>query len=154
MKLLRFTYQHALHAGVLENGRVVPMQEINARRGLNVPNDLLKIIEQNSVDQLRDLGDGFESVPVTEIKPLLPYDVPPKIWCIGLNYHSHADGHQRRAAGGTRQFHEAGILHVPARRRDRAAAARILRRRGCRRRTRRGHRHDLPLCSRARASTK
>jgi len=25
------------------------------------------------------------------VTPLLPYDVPPKIWCIGLNYKSHAE---------------------------------------------------------------
>src|ERR1035438_320126 len=90
MKLLRFTHKHVLHAGILQDGRVIPMQEINARCGLKVPDDLLGIIEQNSVVQLRDIGDGFESIPLTEIKPMLPYDVPPKIWCIGLNYKSHA----------------------------------------------------------------
>ena len=25
------------------------------------------------------------------MEPQLPYDVPPKIWCIGLNYRSHAE---------------------------------------------------------------
>ena len=29
--------------------------------------------------------------PPTEVTPLLPYPVPPKIWCIGLNYKSHAE---------------------------------------------------------------
>jgi 2-keto-4-pentenoate hydratase/2-oxohepta-3-ene-1,7-dioic acid hydratase in catechol pathway len=91
MKLLRFTYKHALHAGIVRDGRVIPMQEINARRGLKIPDSLLEIIEQNSVAQLRDLGDGLESIPLNEVKPMLPYDVPPKIWCIGLNYKSHAE---------------------------------------------------------------
>ena len=91
MKLLRFTYKHALHAGFVRDGRVIPMQEINARRGLKIPDSLLEIIEQNSVAQLRDLGDGLESIPLNEVKPMLPYDVPPKIWCIGLNYKSHAE---------------------------------------------------------------
>jgi 2-keto-4-pentenoate hydratase/2-oxohepta-3-ene-1,7-dioic acid hydratase in catechol pathway len=91
MKLLRFTYKHALHAGIVRDGRVIPMQEINARRGLKIPDSLLEIIEQNSVAQLRDLGDGLQSIPLNEVKPMLPYDVPPKIWCIGLNYKSHAE---------------------------------------------------------------
>jgi 2-keto-4-pentenoate hydratase/2-oxohepta-3-ene-1,7-dioic acid hydratase in catechol pathway len=30
-------------------------------------------------------------VPVAEVTPELPYEVPPKIWCIGLNYKSHAE---------------------------------------------------------------
>jgi len=91
MKLLRFTHKHALHVGVLEDNRVIPIQEINARRGLKVPDDLLRIIEQNSIVQLREIGNGFESIPLQDVKPMLPYDVPPKIWCIGLNYKSHAE---------------------------------------------------------------
>ena len=70
---------------------MIPVQEINARRGLKLPDDLLRIIEQNLIEQLRDIGDGMESIPLTEVKPMLPYDVPPKIWCIGLNYKSHAE---------------------------------------------------------------
>jgi hypothetical protein len=77
MKLLRFTHKHALHVGVLEDNRVIPIQEINARRGLKVPDDLLRIIEQNSIVQLRDIGNGFESIPLQDVKPMLPYDVPP-----------------------------------------------------------------------------
>src|SRR5256885_3339116 len=30
-------------------------------------------------------------LPLSEITPRLPYPVPPKIWCIGLNYRSHAE---------------------------------------------------------------
>jgi 2-keto-4-pentenoate hydratase/2-oxohepta-3-ene-1,7-dioic acid hydratase in catechol pathway len=37
------------------------------------------------------LPDGIETIPFSEVTPLLPYDVPPKIWCIGLNYKSHAE---------------------------------------------------------------
>jgi 2-keto-4-pentenoate hydratase/2-oxohepta-3-ene-1,7-dioic acid hydratase in catechol pathway len=91
MKLLRFTHKHALHVGILKDESVISIQEINARRGLQVPDDLLGIIEQNAVEQLRDIGDGIESIPLNEVKPMLPYDVPPKIWCIGLNYKSHAE---------------------------------------------------------------
>src|ERR1700754_3051193 len=31
------------------------------------------------------------SIPLSAVTPLLPYPVPPKIWCIGLNYKSHAE---------------------------------------------------------------
>ncbi|MBK7931108.1 MAG: fumarylacetoacetate hydrolase family protein [Bryobacterales bacterium] len=30
------------------------------------------------------------ALPFDTVQPLLPFPVPPKIWCIGLNYHSHA----------------------------------------------------------------
>ena len=90
MKLLRFTHANETHVGVLSDAGVVPVQEINARRGTQVRNNLLAIIEQNTLDPLRDLRN-LAAIPATEIKPLLPYDRPPKIWCIGLNYRSHAE---------------------------------------------------------------
>ena len=31
------------------------------------------------------------AIPVDCVRLLLPYDAPPKIWCIGLNYKSHAE---------------------------------------------------------------
>jgi 2-keto-4-pentenoate hydratase/2-oxohepta-3-ene-1,7-dioic acid hydratase in catechol pathway len=91
MKFLRFIHRHSHHVGVVHGGRVIPIAEINARRGLKIQNDLLHIIQHDSARQLKDLGDGLSSIPLTEVKPLLPYDTPPKIWCIGLNYRSHAE---------------------------------------------------------------
>jgi 2-keto-4-pentenoate hydratase/2-oxohepta-3-ene-1,7-dioic acid hydratase in catechol pathway len=90
MKLLRFTHANTTHVGVLSDLGVVPVQEINARRGTHVRDNLLAIIEQNTLEPLRDLRD-LPFIPLTEIQPLLPYDRPPKIWCIGLNYRSHAE---------------------------------------------------------------
>jgi 2-keto-4-pentenoate hydratase/2-oxohepta-3-ene-1,7-dioic acid hydratase in catechol pathway len=54
-----------------------------------VPDDLLGIIQSGDLEPLERL-DGMPAIPVTEVRPVLPYDVPPKIWCIGLNYKSHA----------------------------------------------------------------
>ena len=34
---------------------------------------------------------GLRLCPLAEVQPQLPYEVPPKIWCIGLNYRSHAE---------------------------------------------------------------
>jgi 2-keto-4-pentenoate hydratase/2-oxohepta-3-ene-1,7-dioic acid hydratase in catechol pathway len=91
MKFLRYTHHHHLHVGIIEGDRIIPIEAINARCGLKLANDLLDLIEHDCVPQLRSLPDGLESVPLVEVKPMLPYDVPPKIWCIGLNYKSHAE---------------------------------------------------------------
>jgi 2-keto-4-pentenoate hydratase/2-oxohepta-3-ene-1,7-dioic acid hydratase in catechol pathway len=89
LKLLRFVYRERVHAGVLANGGVVPVEEINARRGTRVADDLLEIIRSGAAAELADTR-GIEAIPLAGVAPRLPYDVPPKIWCIGLNYHSHA----------------------------------------------------------------
>ena len=90
MRLLRFKHANATHSGVLTDQGVVPVDEINARRGTRVPDDLLAVIEQNATEALADLR-GFAAIPLSEVRPVLPYDRPPKIWCIGLNYKSHAE---------------------------------------------------------------
>jgi 2-keto-4-pentenoate hydratase/2-oxohepta-3-ene-1,7-dioic acid hydratase in catechol pathway len=90
MKLIRFQHANEIHTGVLTAQGVVAVTEANSRRGTKVPNDLLSIIQQDCASQLNSL-DGVPAIPYTEVVPLLPYDTPPKIWCIGLNYRSHAD---------------------------------------------------------------
>ncbi|MBM3737453.1 MAG: fumarylacetoacetate hydrolase family protein [Acidobacteria bacterium] len=89
MKILRFVHQGAVHAGVLAEGGVVPVEEINARRGTHVPDSVLDIIRGGNVSALTDTA-GCAAIPLSEVTPVLPYQVPPKIWCIGLNYKSHA----------------------------------------------------------------
>jgi 2-keto-4-pentenoate hydratase/2-oxohepta-3-ene-1,7-dioic acid hydratase in catechol pathway len=91
MKLIRFTYKHAHHVGVVREDGIVSISAINAKRGWSIPEDLLRIIEQNAVERLRDMGRDYTPIPFSDVKPLLPYDAPPKIWCIGLNYKSHAE---------------------------------------------------------------
>src|SRR6476620_6555469 len=90
MKLIRFEYKGQKHAGVLTGAGVAAIPEINARRGTHIPDDLLSLIESGDLEPLRDL-DAVTTIPLTEVRPVLPYDVPPKIWCIGLNYKSHAE---------------------------------------------------------------
>src|SRR5258708_18212586 len=90
MKLIRFDYQNHLHAGVVTQKGIVPISAINAKRGLHIPEDLLAIIQDGGAGDIGAL-DGMETIPFGEVTPQLPYDVPPKIWCIGLNYHSHAE---------------------------------------------------------------
>jgi 2-keto-4-pentenoate hydratase/2-oxohepta-3-ene-1,7-dioic acid hydratase in catechol pathway len=88
MKLLTFLYQGKKHAGVLTPEGIAPIEEINAKYGTRVPNDLLEIV-RTGVDGIQTAG--VAAVPLAEVAPRLPYDVPPKIWCIGLNYLSHAE---------------------------------------------------------------
>lgn len=90
MKLLRFEYQGKPHAGVLTPEGIAPVEAINARLGTHVPDSVLEIIQTETAGQLR-VESGIELLPLSEVRPLLPYDVPPKIWCIGLNYKSHAE---------------------------------------------------------------
>lgn len=90
MKFLRFDYGHQLHAGVITPAGVAPIAAINAKYNLDVPNDLLAIIQTGAAEKLAGL-DAVETIPLDRVTPQLPYDVPPKIWCIGLNYRTHAD---------------------------------------------------------------
>ncbi len=88
MKLLTFTHNGQTHAGVLISDGVAPIEEINAMRGTRVPNDLLEIIRAGT-DEIDPAG--VATLPLDQVTPRLPYPVPPKIWCIGLNYLSHAE---------------------------------------------------------------
>lgn len=89
MQLLTFLHSGVRGAGVLCGGSVVPITEINARRGTAVPDDLLAIIRCGTVE-LAEAATGLPGIPLDAVEPQLPY-VPPKIWCIGLNYRSHAE---------------------------------------------------------------
>jgi len=90
MKFIRFRHAGEVSVGMITESGVQPIPEINAKHGLHVPNNLLQMIEQDSAGQLRGLPQ-VPAIPLAEVTPLLPYDVPPKIWCIGLNYKSHAE---------------------------------------------------------------
>lgn len=87
MKLLTFLFDGKEHAGVLAGGGVLPVEKINARHKTRIPDDLLQIIR----DQPEIPTADVEPLPLEKVVPRLPYAVPPKIWCIGLNYMSHAE---------------------------------------------------------------
>jgi 2-keto-4-pentenoate hydratase/2-oxohepta-3-ene-1,7-dioic acid hydratase in catechol pathway len=88
MRLMTFRYAGQDHAGVLTSEGVAPVLEINSKHSLRIPNSLLEIIQED----IREIPvAGVRPLPLSEIEPRLPYAVPPKIWCIGLNYKSHAE---------------------------------------------------------------
>jgi 2-keto-4-pentenoate hydratase/2-oxohepta-3-ene-1,7-dioic acid hydratase in catechol pathway len=76
--------------GVLTDRGIASIEAINAKHNLKIPDDLLAIIQTGAMPPAPDLT-GVETIPFEQVTPLLPYDVPPKIWCIGLNYKSHAE---------------------------------------------------------------
>src|SRR3974377_379147 len=90
MRFITFDDRGEHHCGVVTGHGVAPVSEINARLGTRAPDDLLEIIQTGADMQLRGF-EGVDSIPWDEITPQLPYPVPPKIWCIGLNYRTHAD---------------------------------------------------------------
>jgi 2-keto-4-pentenoate hydratase/2-oxohepta-3-ene-1,7-dioic acid hydratase in catechol pathway len=90
MKFIRFRFDGAIHAGLVTGSGVVPVEEINAKLGTRVPGDLLTIIQSGTAPALAGYS-GNGAIPLDQVIPLLPYEVPPKIWCIGLNYKSHAE---------------------------------------------------------------
>ena len=90
MKFIRFHAGDGVpHAGVVTEHGIAPVERINSIRGTRFPDDLLSIIQANAA-KLCDVR-GVETIPFDRVTPLLPYPVPPKIWCIGLNYRSHAE---------------------------------------------------------------
>ena len=88
MRLMTFRYAGQDHAGVLTPDGLAPVLEINAKHDLRIPNSLLEIVQQ----EIREIPvRKVRPIPLTDIEPRLPYAIPPKIWCIGLNYKSHAE---------------------------------------------------------------
>jgi 2-keto-4-pentenoate hydratase/2-oxohepta-3-ene-1,7-dioic acid hydratase in catechol pathway len=92
MKLCTFEYQGSLAAGILREAAILPIAEVNARAGTHLPTELLNLIEADAIDELREAAAAAEAeLPLSEVRLRLPYPAPPKIWCIGLNYKSHAE---------------------------------------------------------------
>jgi len=76
MKLMRFFHEGHLRTGVVRGSKVAA-----------IDSDLLAIIQSGTLPEEPD----EEGISLADVTPHLPYDVPPKIWCIGLNYKSHAE---------------------------------------------------------------
>jgi len=92
MRLMTFRHSgprgSEVHAGVLTGEGIASIPEINVKHGLRLPDSVLGIIQAD----IRTIPvDGVRPVSLADVEPRLPYNVPPKIWCIGLNYLTHAD---------------------------------------------------------------
>lgn len=92
MKLCTFEHAGAREAGILRNGGILPVSQVNAKRGANFPTDLLALIASGSREALDVLSRGLSAeIPLEEAELRIPYSRPGKVWCIGLNYKSHAE---------------------------------------------------------------
>jgi 2-keto-4-pentenoate hydratase/2-oxohepta-3-ene-1,7-dioic acid hydratase in catechol pathway len=91
MKLCTFEYHNLKQAGIVRDGKLLPVSEVNARRGTKFQVELLALIESDTIGELKQASAGIAAeLPLSEARLRLPYENPPKIWCIGLNYYSHA----------------------------------------------------------------
>jgi 2-keto-4-pentenoate hydratase/2-oxohepta-3-ene-1,7-dioic acid hydratase in catechol pathway len=85
----------ANHLGlILDNTRLLPIKTLNAHRKTDFPDDMLTLIASGRIEELKRTNPielTWTTRPAAGVKLRLPYPAPPKIWCIGLNYLSHAE---------------------------------------------------------------
>jgi len=92
MKLCTFEHAGTKQAGIVLGGSVLAVDQVNTKRGSSFPVDLFELIQTEQVDALRELAKGLEAdIPLSEVRLRIPYERPGKVWCIGLNYKSHAE---------------------------------------------------------------
>lgn len=92
MRLCTFEYAGATEAGILRGGKILPISQLNSKRGANFPLALLSLIESGQATALKALAQGLEAeIPLQDVRLRIPYANPGKVWCIGLNYRSHAE---------------------------------------------------------------
>jgi 2-keto-4-pentenoate hydratase/2-oxohepta-3-ene-1,7-dioic acid hydratase in catechol pathway len=76
MKLLSFLHNDRRSVGILTDRGVALVDGVS---------DILDIIQSGTLPH-----PSWTVLPLDAVKPVLPF-IPPKIWCIGLNYQSHAE---------------------------------------------------------------
>ncbi|MCY4187025.1 MAG: fumarylacetoacetate hydrolase family protein [Bryobacterales bacterium] len=92
MRLCTFEFAGTTEAGILKDGGIVPISQLNAKRGAKFPRSLLDLIREDTAPALQALARGLEAeIPLQEARLRIPYANPGKVWCIGLNYRSHAE---------------------------------------------------------------
>ena len=92
MKLCTFEHGGQTQAAIIRGAALLPIAEINRKAGTAIPEELLPLIEADCLDELREVSGGINAtIPLDEVRLRLPYARPGKIWCIGLNYRSHAE---------------------------------------------------------------
>ena len=92
MKLCTFEHDGRSQAGIIRDAALLPIAEINGNAGTAIPEELLPLIEADCLDELREASAGVDAtIPLGAVRLRLPYARPGKIWCIGLNYRSHAE---------------------------------------------------------------
>jgi len=92
MKLCTAEFDGSKFAAILKGGHLLPVSDVNIKRGTRYSNSLLELIGDPDSAALGDLSKGLAAtIPLAEARLRLPYERPGKVWCIGLNYKTHAD---------------------------------------------------------------
>ena len=92
MRLCTFEHAATREVGILRDGKILPVSQVNAKRGADFPLEMLALIESGTAPALDALSKGLNAeIPIAEAVLRLPYAKPGKVWCIGLNYRSHAE---------------------------------------------------------------
>ena len=92
MKLCTFEHAGERQAGIVLHDKILSIAQVNVKRGARFATELLELIRSEETDALADLARGLQpDLPLAECALRLPYERPGKVWCIGLNYLSHAE---------------------------------------------------------------
>ena len=92
MRLCTFEHAGSCETGILRGSGILPVSQVNLKRGADFPVEMLELIQSDSTMALGTLSRGLAAtIPLSEVRLRIPYGNPGKVWCIGLNYRSHAD---------------------------------------------------------------
>ena len=92
MKLCTAEHDGAKFAAILKGDQLLPVSDVNIKRGTRFSSNLLDLISDPDAAALGDLSKGLAAtIPLPEARLCLPYERPGKVWCIGLNYKTHAE---------------------------------------------------------------
>jgi 2-keto-4-pentenoate hydratase/2-oxohepta-3-ene-1,7-dioic acid hydratase in catechol pathway len=95
MRLCSFDDGGTIRTGVLVDGKVCTIEELNSELGTRFPPTLSALIRNQEVFTLekilhRGVRIAARGRPAEELRYVPPFPDPPKIWGIGLNYLEHA----------------------------------------------------------------
>lgn len=92
MKLCTAEFDGSKFAAILKGDKLLPISDVNIKRGTRYPTDMLGLIGYGETDALAELSKDLEAtIPLTDARLRIPYERPGKVWCIGLNYKTHAE---------------------------------------------------------------
>ena len=92
MKLCTAEFEGSKFAAILKGDKLLPVSDVNVKRGTRYSSNLLELIGDPDSAALGDLSKGLSAtIPLIETRLRIPYERPGKVWCIGLNYRTHAE---------------------------------------------------------------
>ena len=92
MKLCTAEFDGSKFAAILKGDKLLPVSDVNVKRGTRYSSNLLELIGDPDSAALGDLSKGLSAtIPLIETRLRIPYERPGKVWCIGLNYKTHAE---------------------------------------------------------------